>query len=210
MISIMSTGRLDTSDWDEPALARFDPRLRTATRELQRPAGAVLFRAGERPNWMYFVKSGQAQMLRTTASGATVLLQRASGGFLAEASLTSGRYHCDAVCRSDCSLLAFPLRTLRECIDGDDGTRWAWIGLLSSQSRQQRARIERMALKTVRERLQHLILAEGTEDGYELPGTRMDLAAELGVTPEAVYRTLAALQDDGSLTVIGTRLRWCN
>ena len=157
---------------------------------------------------MFYVRRGEAQMQRVTPSGAPVLLQRASRAFLAEASLTSGRYHCDAVCRSDCDLLAFPLRALREAIDNDEGTRWAWIGLLSAQSRQQRARIERLALKTIRERLRHLLLTEGTDGGYELPGTRMELAAELGVTPEAMYRALAALQAEGTLSFRGARLHW--
>jgi CRP/FNR family transcriptional regulator, dissimilatory nitrate respiration regulator len=208
MIAIMSTAAPKAAIWNEPALAHFSPSLCAVARELRRPAGAVLFRAGGRPTWMYFVRRGEAQMLRVTAAGAPVLLQRATGAFLAEASLTSVRYHCDAVCRTECDLLAFPLRALRESVDADQGTRWAWIGLLSSQSRGQRARIERLALKTVRERLQHLILAEGTQDGYALPGTRMDLAAELGVTPEALYRALASLQADGSLSLIGNRLRW--
>jgi CRP-like cAMP-binding protein len=147
-------------------------------------------------------------MLRVTPAGAPVLLQRASRGFLAEASLTSGRYHCDAVCRNDCELLAFPLPALREAINTDNGTRWAWIELLSAQTRQQRARIERLTLRTIRERLLHLLLTEGADRGYELPGTRMELAAELGVTPEAMYRALAALQADGTLSVRGARLHW--
>jgi CRP/FNR family transcriptional regulator, dissimilatory nitrate respiration regulator len=210
MIMIMSTKapHMDEPRWDEAPLAGFDKALRAAARLLARPAGAVLFRTGERPAWMFYVRRGEAQMQRVTSSGAPVPLQRASRGFLAEASLTSGRYHCDAVCRGDCELLAFPLRALRAAIDNDEGTRWTWIGLLSAQSRQQRARIERLALKTIRERLLHLLLSEGGDRGYELPGTRMELAAELGVTPEAMYRALAALQADGTLAVQGTRLQW--
>jgi CRP/FNR family transcriptional regulator, dissimilatory nitrate respiration regulator len=210
MITIMSTEVQDVEEpsGDEPALAGFDKRLRAAARVLQRPAGAALFRTGERPAWMFYVRRGEAQMQRVTSSGTPVPLQRASRGFLAEASLTSKRYHCDAVCRIDCELLAFPLRALREAIDNDERTRWAWIGLLSAQSRQQRARIERLTLKTIRERLQHLLLSEGTDRGYEWPGTRMELAAELGVTPEAMYRALAALQAEGTLSIRGAQLRW--
>lgn len=210
MIVIMSTRAPDAaqSHWDEPALAGFDKPLRAAARVLSRPAGTALFRTGERPAWMFYVRRGEAQMLRVTPAGAPVLLQRASRGFLAEASLTSGRYHCDAVCRSDCELLAFPLPALREAINNDNGTRWAWIELLSAQTRQQRARIERLTLRTIRERLLHLLLTEGADRGYELPGTRMELAAELGVTPEAMYRALAAMQADGTLSVRGARLHW--
>jgi CRP/FNR family transcriptional regulator, dissimilatory nitrate respiration regulator len=194
---------------DEPALAEFSHELLRAARPMQRAAGAALFRTGQRPAWMYYVRAGEALMQRVTPDGATVVLQRARRGFIAEASLASTRYHCDGVCRTPCDLLAFPLPALREAIDSDPGTRWAWIGLLSAQARLQRARIERQSLKTIRQRLEHLILAEGSAtDGYPLPGTRIQLAAELGVTPEALYRCLAALQAEGTLTVTAGRLAW--
>jgi CRP-like cAMP-binding protein len=106
-------------------------------------------------------------------------------------------------------LLAFPLPALRDAIDRDERTRWAWIGMLSAQTRQQRARIERQSLKTIRERLEHLILSEGSAPaGYLIPGTKIQLAAELGVTPEALYRCLSALRAEGKLSVEGRRLAW--
>lgn len=194
---------------EDTGLAGFSGQLLGAARPMQRAAGAVLFRSGQRPAWMYYVRSGEALMQRVTPSGAPLVLQRASQGFVAEASLASPRYHCDGVCRTACELLAFPLPALREAIDSDAGTRWAWIGLLSAQARQQRARIERQSLKTIRQRLEHLILAEGSaKAGYLIPGTKIQLAAELGVTPEALYRCLGALQAEGKLSIEAGRLAW--
>ena len=194
---------------DDPALAGFSSQLLAAARAMQRAAGSVLFRSGQRPAWMYYVRTGEALMQRVTPSGAPVVLQRASRGFIAEASLAADRYHCEGACRTDCELLAFPLPALRTAIDSDEGTRWAWIGLLSAQARQQRARMERQSLKTIRERLEHLVLAEGSSKaGYLVPGTKIQLAAELGVTPEALYRCLAALQAEGKLSVNAGRLTW--
>ncbi len=193
----------------DAGLAGFSDQLLGAAKPMQRAAGAVLFRSGQRPAWMYYVRTGEAVMQRVTAAGAPVILQRASQGFIAEASLATDRYHCEGVCRSECELLALPLVALREAIDQDEGTRWAWIGLLSAQARAQRARIERQSLKTIRQRLEHLILAEGTgKNGYRIPGTKIQLAAELGVTPEALYRCLADLQAQGQLSIEAGRLRW--
>jgi len=188
-------------------LDRFHPDVLAQARELRRPAGATLFRQGQRPAWLYYVQHGEAVMQRVTPAGAPVVLQRARQGFIAEASLTAPRYHCDGVCRTDCELLAVPLAALRQAIDADAGTRWAWIDILSSQARQQRARIERQALKTIRERLHHLVMTEGSADGYEMPATKMELAADLGVTPEALYRCLAALQPE-EILIVGKRLIW--
>jgi CRP-like cAMP-binding protein len=193
----------------QAGLEGFCAQLLGAAKPMRRAAGAVLFRSGQQPAWMYFVRTGEAVMQRVTSAGAPVVLQRASQGFIAEASLASDRYHCEGVCRTECDLLAFPLIALREAIDQDEGTRWAWIGLLSAQARGQRARIQRQSLKTIRQRLEHLILAEGSEkNGYRIPGTRIQLAAELGVTPEALYRCLADLQAQGQLSIEAGHLRW--
>lgn len=193
----------------DTGLAGFDHQLLGAAKPMRRAAGTVLFRRGQRPLWMYYVRTGQALMQRVTPEGAPVVLQRASQGFLAEASLGSDRYHCEGVCRTECDLLAFPLIALKAAIDQDEGTRWAWIGLLSVQAREQRARIERQSLKTIRQRLEHLILAEGQgKDGYRIPGTRIQLAADLGVTPAALYRCLAELQSEGRLFIEAGRLKW--
>lgn len=200
MIRIMCT--------EVPALAGLAPDLLRRAQALRRPAGSILFRTGQKPAWMYYVREGEAVMQRVTAAGAPVLLQRASGAFLAEASLVAPRYHCDGVCRTDCELLALPLAALRDAIDTDAATRWAWIGLLGAQARQQRARIERLALKSLREQLQHLLLTEGEAGRYRAPATRRELAAELGVTPEALYRCLRRLQDEGALQIEGRWYTW--
>lgn len=193
----------------DAGLAGFSDQLLGVAKQLHRAAGAVLFRSGQRPAWMFYVGTGEALMQRVTPAGAPVVLQRASQGFIAEASLASDRYHCEGVCRTECELLAFPLLALRDAIDRDERTRWAWIGLLSAQARQQRARIERQSLRTIRQRLEHLILAEGPgKDGYRIPGTKVQLAAELGVSPAALYRCLAELQAEGQLSVDAGRLRW--
>lgn len=193
----------------QEALAGLGSELLSRARILNLATGSALFRAGEKPSRIYYVRTGEALMRRTTSAGAHLILQRATNAFLADASLTSDRYHCDGVCRTDCELIVFSVQAIRNAIDNNPETRWAWIGLLAAQSRRQRARVERMALKTVRERLHHLVLTEGDANGeYSLSGTRMELAAELGVTPEALYRTISVLRAEGVLTIFGAMLKW--
>lgn len=211
MIQIMSNkNQVSLAMKNTPTeLAAFDPALKEKAKALCRSAGQTLFRAGTRPRWLFFVVQGHVELERVTVNGAPVILQRTSRGFLAEASLTAAQYHCDGVCRSPCDLLAFPLQALRDGINQHEPTRWAWIELLSAQSRRQRLRIERIALHALRDRLRHLIFSEGQPDGsYTLTGTRAVLAAELGVTPAALYRTLAHLSAEGVLSLDRSVLRW--
>jgi CRP-like cAMP-binding protein len=211
MIWIMFKAGVEMSSLESfpPELLKFDPVLIAATKNLQCPAGQVLFRAGEQPHWLFFVLQGQALLQRVTVEGTSVTLQRTNRGFLAEASLTTSVYHCEALCQNQCKLLVFPLKELRDAIDRHAHTRWAWITLLSTQSRQQRLRIERLALNSLRDRLKHLVLTEGTASGsYTVPGTRAALAGELGVTPAALYRTLASLSAARIISLSQTTICW--
>ncbi len=192
--------------WRLPPLDTFGPDVRAAARYLRKPAGAAIFLTGERPTRLFFVASGEAVMSRTDRHGRSLVLQRASCGFLAEASLTSDRYHCDAYCRTPTDLVALPVESLRRAIDGDRRMRWAWITMQASEIRRQRANVERLALRSVRERLVHWLLTEGTDGRFELDATRKELAAALGVTHEALYRTIAALVRSGELTDEGSAL----
>ncbi len=195
--------------WQRPPLAQFTPWLRELARPLQLAKGCSLFVTGQTPSQMFYVAHGEAVMSRTDRSGRLLILQRASGGFLAEASLRSTRYHCDATALSDCALIALPVAALHEAIDQDADTRWAWIGMLSSEIRRQRGHAERLALKTVRERLLHLLITQGEDGRLPLPGSKKDLAAELGVSHEALYRTLAMLQREGVLRQDDQALMLC-
>lgn len=207
MIAIMSGRLLDPAD---EAIPGFPPALLSTARSLTLAAGHVLFRTGGRPRWMHYVRAGEALMQRVSADGTVAVVQRATAGmFLAEASLTSARYHCDGVCAGACTVLALPLAALRQAIDTDPAARWAWIGQLGAQMRRDRLRLERLGLRTLPERLRHLLLTEGAGNGgYLLRGTRMQLAADLGVTHEALYRALARLQAEGRLAIDGRRLLW--
>jgi CRP-like cAMP-binding protein len=202
---------MDASDpaldlWRLPPLDTFGPALRAAARRFRKPAGAAIFLTGQRPTRLFFVAAGEAVMSRTDRHGRSLVLQRASGGFLAEASLSSARYHCDAYSRTATALVAFPVDLLRRAIDTDARTRWAWIAMLAGEIRRQRANVERMSLKSVRERLVHWLLTEGEGGRFALRTTRKELAAELGVTHEALYRTIAALVRTGELVDEGGSL----
>jgi CRP/FNR family transcriptional regulator, dissimilatory nitrate respiration regulator len=194
--------------WQHEPLSRFAPALRDAAQTCSLLANNTLFTTGQRPAWMYFVVDGEAVMSRCDREGRRLILQRASGTFLAEASLRSERYHCDAHVSGDSTLLRFQRDALRAAIDEDAPTRWAWIGMLAAEIRLQRSHAERMALRTVRERLLHLLLVQSDAGGrLRLPGTRKDLAAQLGVSHEALYRAIATLTREQILLAEGNVFR---
>jgi CRP-like cAMP-binding protein len=66
--------------------------------------------------------------------------------------------------------------------------------------------VERLSLKTVRERIIHFIETEGESGVINLEQSKKDWAAELGLTHEALYRALALMEKRGELTVRQSRL----
>lgn len=174
------------------------PALRATAKELRLPKGALLFAQGSRPKAMYCVLSGEVRLIRTAANGAEIVLQRATSGFVAEASLDHAAYHCDALVVRPATLLDIPRLQFRRALS-DGAFRDAWIGYVSAQLRHSRLQCERLLLHTARERVLHFMETESQGRALKLGMTKKAWAAELGLTHEALYRTLRAMSDAGEL-----------
>lgn len=188
-----------------PLLAALPEGARRLSRQIEVPRQTVIFHRGDRPREIFVVLSGDVRLVRRSRSGGEIVLQRAHQGFLAEASFDQQAYHCDAVAAEASQLLAIP----RKAFVGALATaefRDAWIAHLARELRKARAHAERLSLKTARERIVHFIETEGEAGTVNLTRSRKDWAAELGLTHEALYRTLARMTDSGELTVDGSQL----
>jgi CRP-like cAMP-binding protein len=204
-MSALIATRLTRAAWTALARAHaeltlFPGRLRGAALELRARAGETLFRLGSRPRLMLFVVDGEVRLVRHTAGGADVILQRARSGFVAEASLDSPRYHCDVEAAADSRLVGFPVEQFRASLVRDAAFRDFWMRRLATEVRTLRAQCERLSLRGAAERIAHYIEAEGRDGRLELRQTRKSWAAELGLTHEALYRALASLQRAGRIS----------
>jgi CRP-like cAMP-binding protein len=148
------------------------------------------------------VLEGEVRLVRRSRNGAEIILQRASSGFVAEASLDSPVYHCEAVAATESRLLAFPISGFREALAKDEKFRTFWSRRLAREVHNLRSQCERLALHGAAERIEHYIQSEGRDGRLELLRTRKAWAAELGLTHEALYRALAGLQRAGTLTAV--------
>ena len=79
--------------------------------ELSFASGQYLFHLGDQVNVMHFIEESAVQLIRYQSDGSALVLQRAGpGAILAEASLYSEAYHCDAVALASTRALVFPGR----------------------------------------------------------------------------------------------------
>ena len=177
MIGIMSPTTLDEL-WDDGAYERrFD-------------TSEVLFRAGDPVRLFYRVVDGTVALMRPLAHGSDLVLQRArAGDVLAEASLFAAAYHCDAVATSPARLRSIPVERVTAALERRPELAWSIAAYLAAEVQAARARAEIVSLKTVATRLDAWLALKG--EALPPKGRWRELAAEIGVSPEALYRELA-------------------
>lgn len=188
----------------------FPLALQPCVSRLDLQPAQTVFRAGAPPRYIHFIEEGALRLVRHGRQGEEVVLHDARPGeFLAEASLDSARYHCDALATQPSVILRATKGDFqRLLVDNTDFAR-IWMALLAAQLRTARARIERLSLRSAEERIRHLLLSEGRGPRCELEiaGSLKELARRLGLTHESLYRTLARMQKDGLIDREGLRLR---
>jgi len=153
-----------------------------------------LFLTGKIPQWMFYVIAGEVTLERTGLQGEPVVLQRTRLGFVSEASLKVAKYHCDALAIMDSNVIKVPAKELAAALDRDADFASRWISMLNAEVKRLRLHCERLSMKSLKDRVLHLINTEGVNGEYQVNTGLKSLAGELGVTHEALYRTLAALE----------------
>lgn len=158
-----------------------------AERRLQ--SGEALFFAGDPVTHLALVVGGRVQLLRRTLEGASVILQSvAAEDVLDEASAYSERYHCGAEALLPSTLRLLLLGVFIQALRRDPPMAEAWSAHLVRAVQAARLRTEIRSLRKVSYRADALL-----GEGRALPGKGnwQDLASELGVTREVLYRELA-------------------
>ncbi len=190
--------------WPErPEFLAMPPWLRAAAGWKRYPKEALLFAIGETPKAIYFIAEGEARLRRHSPEGQEMVMQRARQSFLAEASLESPAYHCDAVASVAVRALSFPVAEFRRALAECPNFRHCWTAHLCREVRRARAQCERLGLRSAGARILHYLETECADGQLRLCQTRKAWAAELGLSHEALYRALAQLSRQGILRVDG-------
>lgn len=191
MISIMSKPP-PAFEMELPAPARTERRL---------APGDTLFRQGEESTGFFLLIDGAVDLKRWTPSGASLRLHAVRAGeTFAEASLFAGRYHCDAVAVSDSTVRHYARKPVLAALENAPRLAAALAEHLATALREARRLLELRSVSPLKHRLLLRLQDLADSDGrVPLAVTITGIAAEIGATPEACYRALAALQADGEL-----------
>jgi CRP/FNR family transcriptional regulator, dissimilatory nitrate respiration regulator len=176
--------------------------VRAAAIDRKLKPGEALFRLGDKTAGLCEVIAGRVRLARVDRSGREIVLHVAGPGeTVAEASLFASSYHCDAIASTEAVVRIYPKPAMLLAFEQDPKSALAFTATLARQVMNLRTRIERRNIRSARERVRHFLALNADADGrtVSLAGTLKDLAAELGLSHEALYRTLAALERAGEI-----------
>ena len=176
--------------------------VRAAAVDRKLKSGETLFRLGDKTVGLCEVIAGRVRLARVDRSGHEIVLHIAGAGeTIAEASLFSPQYHCDAIASTNAMVRVYPKREMLNAFERDPKAVKAFSAMLARQVMNLRTRIEQRNIRSAKERVWHFLVLNVGSDGrtVELRRTLKDIAAELGLTHEALYRAVAALERGGAI-----------
>jgi len=172
------------------------------TRSITLEPGQALFRQGDDPPGLPFMTVGQIDLLRHTETGRSVRIHVARAGeTFAEASIFADHCHCDAVAAAPSRVRLLPKRFVRGAFESQPDLGQVFSVHLAQSLMTARRLLELRAITPLSERaLARLSDLADAEGALPRKTSLTSIAADLDVTPPALYRAIAALEERGLLT----------
>ncbi|MCR6629462.1 MAG: Crp/Fnr family transcriptional regulator [Magnetospirillum sp.] len=165
-------------------------------------AGETLFAAGDTTSALFHVEQGAVRLSRLGVP----LHTAEAGTAFAEWALFTDTCPCDAVAVADTELLVFARTPVLLLLKAHADLNLAFSAYLARQLHRMRGRLELVRQKGARERVVGYLMRSGAADRVvTLDRTLTAVAHDIGITREALYRTLAKLEKEGALRRDGTR-----
>ncbi len=170
--------------------------------------GDAIYHQGDPCSGVHCFASGMVGIRKVDADGNAILVRLAyPGDTLGYRSLLAGEEHRDSAEALKPSTICFIDRAVvRSLLDANPSLGLRFLTRATKDLIDAEERILQNATLSVRARFAHLLLvlkeryATNTEDGsvvLELPLSRQDLAAMIGIRPETMSRTIRQFEDDG-------------
>lgn len=198
--------------WDAADLAR----VAAMSRVVQPRRGATLFFEGASCDALFLLMEGRVQLYRITPDGREVALHEVGKGavvacaalFLERSFPANGR-----VVSPDAELVLVSGAIFLDLLAQRPDLSRRMIAALAMRLSELADRLEQQGTKPARQRLAAWLLDQPSAPGaggareVRVDGTKRDLAASLGMTPETFSRMLAQLAAEGAIATRGRTIR---
>lgn len=186
--------------------------LRAAITYRNLAAGQVLFHQRDQAQAIFTVDVGRLRLVRYTSEGEVVVFQvvRAGESF-AESDLFSGVYSCDAIAEVPSRVIVYPKQLLLTILPDQPDLASDFMERLARKSQSLKVRLELRSIRSARNRvLQYLLsVVQPDETTVNFDRSLKDIASELGLSPEVLYRTLAQLEREGIISRAARQITLC-
>ncbi len=160
-------------------------------------AGQVLFYHRDPAEYIFALEVGRIRLVRYTNEGNLVVFQivRAKESF-AESALFSELYHCNAIVEIPSRVIAYPKSLVAEALENNPDLALNLLRRFDHKSQSLKQLLELRSIRSARDRLlQYLLFTTSPgETRISFDRSYKDIASELGLSPETLYRTLAELE----------------
>jgi CRP-like cAMP-binding protein len=151
---------------------------------------------------IFAVLSGRVRLFRDLEDGSSVTLHVARAGeTFAEAALFADHYHCHAIAETETQALVIDSSTLLQQLSADPEMSLHLARALAVQVRQLRSQLNLRDIRSAPARVLSWLRLQASGDPLlvEVDRPWIAIASELGLTHEAVYRSLSSLEKQGNI-----------
>ena len=178
--------------------------------------GQVMFRAGDRFDFIYALRSGSAKTSVCSDDGREQITGfHIAGELLGLSALAAGRYSCEARALETISVCKVEIERLDEIARTIPAVQYQLLKILSTQIRQDEELMLLLGTRKAEERLAAYLLGLSqrfasrnySPTQFRLSMSRKDIGNYLGMAEETVCRILARFHEDGLITAAHRNVR---
>ena len=171
----------------------------------------IIFMEGDPYAGLYLVLSGRVKAFKTNPEGKEQIIHLVGprDAFAEVPMFTGGPYPVTAQALEDTRLLFIPRQAFLDLLHDNPELSLRMLGAFAKRLRQMVNLVESLSLKEVTARLARYLADEATKtphSTFDLPISKVNLAAFLGTIPETLSRSLHELEHRGIIAVQGKQI----
>ena len=172
--------------------------------------GELIYCQNQEADSIFTLQSGRLKIERYTSDGKPVPLRIVRPGeMFGELAVLNRMYLDNALCELDSCVVTYPIALIQRAIDCQSETMKLFASNMLKTIQSMSHSLELRTIRSAQERvLRYLSLVKEADEKYiQLDRPYKDIAEQIGLTPEALYRTLAKLEQGGLISRSGSTIR---